>query len=427
MSDVGKLPGDVKRKIITHLIQQDGLRGLRNISETSKTLSGVVYTMPKKQQVAGASVGTNHLVVWTKGSQKHTAVLFVSGDIGLRGWRGHLGDWEDTRKLTWADFLNTELDDDYVLDDHIVGASAGKAVTAAWTNKGKLWVFGLLQCAVEADLRPCLIELLHAYAPTTTEKFVVGAYATTEGHVFFWTHQGELYRWGESGIELLDAWATILNAQKIVGMSEVLCEGKWPRLLAWTETGGLFMQKGMGGVYSIGHHLQEHLVEGEQIVGASGMFPRVVAWTNFGNLIVLSQGLLNDFKTSGYRVVLPQGEDEEVQVKHACGDYWVFIVILTVTGRLYLWSDSIRNGPWQWKRMVLPPAQSKTLDMPAFVGISCRDGKIAAWTESGDLYTFNVNESEYGDMPYLRSPFGPLPYNEGQRGKYVSWAAGEPA
>ena len=412
-----------------------------------------------------ASVGDAHLVVWTNDGK-----LYVSGNTGSQP---DFLTWALAPQLTWVDSLSTT---------QAVGASAGNHVTAVWTKEGKLWVFGYPYGMNKPD---------NVVGTESETDNVVGAYATSTRDVVCWTNEGKLYHFrhpdnfifggstlASADIKLDEAWARWLDenqqrrggnvGQKIIGVCEVIYEDmSWVVrdhslcLLAWTEEGQLLVQPNQHPVESIVDSLEEE-GEGEdedyqeyeefwireKVIGASGVNYKgtgradVAVWTKFGKLFVLHTTLTSSgFSVDSERsyIHIEGGE----KVKQACAYHdqkkdtlkVILTVILTETGKLYH-QQSFLKGKWVRSELDRPkrifPSQM-ALDMPAFDGVACRNGRIVAWTTTGYLFTFEADlrqdhwyVGENGKptlgvgMP-MRAPFHRLPYKEGIAAMYSQW------
>jgi len=236
------------------------------------------------KKVIGAAAGDMHTAAWTEEGELFT---FGYGGYGVNNGFGKLGHGGGQTELVPR--LVEAL-----AGKKVVGVSAGEAHTAAWTEEGELFTFGvgysgrLGHGGEQTEPVPRLVQALAG-------KKVVGA-AAGGNHTMVWTEEGELFtfgigffgRLGHGGEEdeLVPRLVEALAGKKVVGAAA----GE-RHTVAWTEERELFTF-GWGNQGRLGHGVLQtervpRLVEalaGKQVIGAAAGKYHTAAWTEEGEL-----------------------------------------------------------------------------------------------------------------------------------------------
>jgi len=241
-------------------------------------------------------------VVGAAAGDAHTAVWTEEGALFTFGYG-------DSGQLGYGGYQNVPRLVDALVGKTVMGVAAAACQTVVWTEAGELFTFGRGVCGqlghgegqARSEYVPRLVEALSG-------KKVVGA-SVGAFHTAVWTDAGELFTFGHGNFgslghggeesELVPRLVEALSGKKVVGAS-----GGRFHTAVWTETGELFTF-GNGGNGRLGHAGEQNepvprLVEalvGKKVVGAATGDNHTVVWTEGGELFTFGYG---DFGRLGH-------------------------------------------------------------------------------------------------------------------------------
>jgi alpha-tubulin suppressor-like RCC1 family protein len=286
------------------------------------------FSEPMPRVVKGALTGKR--VIGVSASGVHTAVWTDTGELFTFGY-GYNGKLGHGSAPAAPDADDDGLDDGpgHPLDvsqpklvefkksqkkyGKVVGAAAGPNYTLAWTDKGKLFIFGF-----EPKLMKGALE----------DKFVVGACCQGDpciaSHAAVWTKCGELFTfgygiWGKLGhggeenvSRLEPRRVEALMGEKVAGAAT-----SSRHTVVWTAAGELFTF-GQGEHGQLGHgppgshgDVNEYvprLVEslaGKVVVGATASASHTVVWTEDNQAFACGNGEFGQLGIGGRRLRAP--------------------------------------------------------------------------------------------------------------------------
>jgi alpha-tubulin suppressor-like RCC1 family protein len=235
-------------------------------------------------------------VIGAAAGMAHTAVWTDAGELftfgmGRNGRLGHGG--------TQDEFVPRLVE--ALVGKKVIGAAAGDKHTAVWTEKGVLFTFGTGENGAlghggnQSELVPRLVEAL-------VGKKVIGAVAGG-GTTAVWTEAGELFTFGYGGNGMLGhggeesehvpRLVEALVGKKVVGAATSGTDNA----AVWTEAGELFtFGCGRDGMLGHGGEESEHvprLVEalvGKKVIGAAAGGDHTAVWTDVGELFTFGEG-----------------------------------------------------------------------------------------------------------------------------------------
>ena len=314
------------------------------------------------QNVAGASAGGNHTVVWTDSGDVFTFGLGYYGALGYYDY-----DYYDYCRIKGAPPSDPEeycgfwgdgpRRVDALSGKTVVGAAAGSTCCVVWTDEGELFIFGILH-AMKLSTEPSTETIADANScrpePRLVEALagekVIGASAG-DHHIAVWTNAGELFTFGDGGrgalghgaipwdggnpfpreaSELVPRLVEALSGKTVVGAS-----ASSEQTVIWTASGALYTcGRGTHGVLGHGEDafgtisLQEEdefvprqvkALSGKKVMGASVSPYHTVAWTSTKEIFTFGWGFEGNLGHGGTANDLEPRRVEAFETKYSVG------------------------------------------------------------------------------------------------------------
>jgi len=399
-----------------NIVGQTGFRGAQMLAPVSRSFRKIATKALSiglcKIEALSASAGTNHSVICANGA----VFTCGGGEIDLQGelkedptWLGH-GRIEKVPVPTRVAGL---------VGRNIVGVSAGRTCTIAWTEEGEVYSFGrgkngnLGHGHTKDESLPRLIEgqLLH--------KKVVGASAGTS-HTVVWTEEGEAYSFGFGYVGSLGHFSTDNYLEpklieELVGEKVAGASAGSGHTLFWTMDGKAYScGDGNGGRLGLPGYdndddsiciapaLIDGPLVGKKVIGASAGSEHSLIWTE--------DGAVYSFGSDG-NGVLGHGGEEYLErlprpiegplvgkkvVGVSVGSF--HSIVWTEDGEAYSFGCGMRgklgNGGYgdEEDTMYVPTLVDGALIGKKVIGASAGAQHTLVWTEEGGVFSFGAAE-----------------------------------